>query len=233
METILNCPICHNHCSKDNLGCDRGIKYFSAESNEAGKSVHEKKDEANHVHTERREHSHGQEERGRHGEGHGREQGKRGDEHCRLHGTEHGRHGEKENCRKEFECEPKDDLFSLMRACGHYLHHRSPHGNTQMEILHLLEKNGDMQQQDIQDILRIQSGSISEVITKLENKGLVERKKNEEDQRRIILAITEEGKKSCVTMDTEGNEELFSVLNGQQQEELKTMLKMLLDNWKE
>lgn len=24
-----NCPMCHNHCPKDNLGCGRGREYFN------------------------------------------------------------------------------------------------------------------------------------------------------------------------------------------------------------
>lgn len=130
--------------------------------------------------------------------------------------------------------EQKDDLFSLLRACGHYLHHRSGHGDTQMEILRLLNRSGEIQQQDIQDMLRIRPGSVSEVVSKLENKGLVERKKNEEDQRRIVIAITEAGRQACTEPAEEGNDdELFASLDEQQKEDLKKSLKTLLADWKE
>ena len=90
-----------------------------------------------------------------------------------------------------------------------------------------------MQQQEIQEMLHVRPGSVSEVITKLENKGLVERKKNEEDQRRIVLAITDEGRQACSESSEEENDELFAVLNDEQKEELKKTLKALLENWKD
>lgn len=32
------CPICHNHCPKDNLGCGRGIEYFSNQGDNTSSS---------------------------------------------------------------------------------------------------------------------------------------------------------------------------------------------------
>lgn len=208
-------------------------------------------DNRGHSHEDNHEHGHennrGQEHKNRREHGH---EGRCGHEHedRREHGHEdmyergHGSRCEEDHIQEEHrgkgkrkvgEFEQKDDLSSLLKACGHFLHHRSGRGDTQMQILRLLNQGGEMQQQDIQDMLRVRPGSISEVITKLENKGLVERKKDEEDQRRIVLAITDEGKKTCAESTEEENAELFTVLDDQQQEELKKTLKILLEKWKD
>jgi DNA-binding MarR family transcriptional regulator len=250
MTAITNCPLCHNHCPAENLGCDKGKTYFSIEAGQlvtngdgeesnAGKTDSRRNrrsdrgQEHNHEHTEKHGH---ESERGREGkrEEHNQDENRDGKRHQGRKEDARSGHGRMHEERdEEFGYEQKDDLYSLMRACGHYLHRRSGHGDTQMKILRLLGHNGEMLQQDIQDILHIQAGSISEVITKLENKGLVERKKNEEDQRRIEIVITEEGKKAGLESSDEENTELFSVLDEKQKEELQESLKKLLEKWKE
>jgi len=248
MEELKNCPICHNHCPIDSLSCDRGRNYFSAsadpenpESRDSrdGREDREKRyDRAQGV-AGSREHSweHG----GEHGGEHSREHDEEGrhDHRERMHdhgGSRHGsgreEHLQGDAAERQNGWEQKEDLYSLMKACGHYLHHNSGHGDTQTEILKLLDRNGEMPQQEVQDVLRIQSGSVSEIITKLERKGLVERKKMEDDQRKIVLVLTEEGKKTGTASEEKESSDLFRSLDAQQKEELKEMLKVLLHDWK-
>lgn len=35
------CPCCHNHCQKENLGCERGINYFSRDNGSEDKDIKE------------------------------------------------------------------------------------------------------------------------------------------------------------------------------------------------
>ena len=51
-----------------------------------------------------------------------------------------------------------------------------------------------MSQKEMQDKLDIQSGSISELISKLEKKELVIRQPDSADRRRMILFLTEKGR---------------------------------------
>ena len=56
---------------------------------------------------------------------------------------------------------------------------------------------GDLYQKELQYILGIRPGSMSEIVTKLEKRGLLVRKRDEKDMRRARLSITEEGM-ACV-----------------------------------
>lgn len=94
---ITNCNQCPNQCPKDALKCGRGRRYFEQLENAAG-DIGESK-EGGYGRAEGR-HGHGE---GHFDHGSGRQQ----------HG---GREGGGGHARPE-------DLYGLMRACGHYLHH--------------------------------------------------------------------------------------------------------------
>lgn len=128
----------------------------------------------------------------------------------------------------------QNDLYSMMRYCGHYLYHRSGkgHGAGQERILGILAKRECMTQKELQSILQIQPGSMSEILTKMEEKNLISRRKDEEDKRKSIIELTEEGRKANAENDTRDGKELFQVLSGSEQEELKVILRKLTDNWK-
>lgn len=126
-----------------------------------------------------------------------------------------------------------DDLGSLMRACGHFLYHSGGERNGQVRILRILSKSESISQKELQEILAIQPGSISEILSKMENRGLIKRERDEVDKRKIIVSITESGKNSLNNGEkNRHNQDKFAVLTEEQKEELKKMLGMLLDSWK-
>ncbi len=89
-----------------------------------------------------------------------------------------------------------------------------------------------MLQQDIQDILHIQAGSLSEIVGKLEAKGYLTKERDEHDQRKMILKITAKGRRSPEEqVYLKSREDLFSSLTEQEQEQMKKILRKLLDNW--
>lgn len=128
----------------------------------------------------------------------------------------------------------QNDLYSMMRYCGHYLYHRSGkgHGAGQERILSILAKRESMTQKELQSILQIQPGSMSEILAKMEEKNLISRRKDEEDKRKSIIELTETGRKTNAENDTRDGKDLFRVLSESEQEELKVILRKLTDNWK-
>ena len=126
----------------------------------------------------------------------------------------------------------RESLEGLMSACGHHLHHRGRRGGGQGGILALLAEQESIDQKDLQNLLQIQPGSVSEILTKLEQKGLIIREKNEDDRRRSVIRLTEMGRKALEGQTKRVNEaDMFAVLSKEEQEELKILLKKLLDSW--
>lgn len=125
-----------------------------------------------------------------------------------------------------------DDLFRLMRRCGHVLYHSQDQNNGQGRIIHILAMRGTLSQRELQEILHIQAGSLSEIVGKLEAKGYLTKERDEKDQRKMILKITPKGRKSTEEKAyLKSRQELFSSLNEKEQEQMKKLLKKLLDQW--
>lgn len=88
-----------------------------------------------------------------------------------------------------------------------------------------------MTQKELQEVLQIQPGSMSEILAKLEEKGLIVRNKDDEDKRRSVLTLTEAGRESVKEIQ-ENEKPLFGALDENEQEELKKLLGKLLESWK-
>lgn len=73
-----------------------------------------------------------------------------------------------------------------------------------------------MSQKELQDLLGIQAGSMSEIAAKLEDKGLITRVRSEGDRRKVSLSITEQGRVRVAQSDEahilRRRAELFAVL---------------------
>lgn len=150
--------------------------------------------------------------------------GERGHHEGRMHG---GYHGGGRLCMDE------DTLPGLMQACGHQIYHRGRRGGGQEGILSILAEKEQMSQKELQEILQIQPGSMSEILMKLEQKGLIIREKDSEDKRKSIIRLTSTGKEATKEQKPRMDEDnMFSVLSDEEQALLKTMLKKLLDFWR-
>ena len=126
------------------------------------------------------------------------------------------------------------ELLKTMEMCGHFLYHRRGGKRGQARILKLLIENGEMSQRSIQDILDIKSGSLSELVRKMEAENLISREKDEADRRNISIKITPKGieraeENSQILKKQE--QVMFNSLNDEEQEQLYTLLKKLIDDW--
>lgn len=139
-------------------------------------------------------------------------------------GKQRGQHGQSEN----------SELLGKMEKCGHFLYHRRGGKRGQGRILKILLTEGEKTQKELQDYLEIQSGSMSEIVLKMEESGLISREKDESDRRKIKLKITEQGKmvfEEHKKANHEQEKQLFEGLNTEEQDELKQLLSKLLESW--
>ena len=103
---------------------------------------------------------------------------------------------------------------------------------SQGKILKILYNNGDMSQKEMQEKLDIQSGSMSELINKLENKKFIIRLKDNYDRRKVILHLTEEGRRDVERYRQEYQNQMthyFDILDQDEKETLYEILIKLLD----
>lgn len=138
--------------------------------------------------------------------------------------------------REEFKSLPQEDrLMIMLGKCGMILNnkHCSHHGKGR--ILKVLLEEGTMTQSDLQNIIDIRSGSLSEILSKMEDKQLITRKKDKDDKRKVKIKITEKGKETILLKEEEHKnkaKELFNSIDEEEQKQLELILSKLIKSWK-
>lgn len=220
---IKKCIRCGRHCSITALQCERGEQYLKRLQRKDESSIPEK-EESSGCRRERNQHRDVEREQcdGEHGRVHG-------------HGGEnhHGRHG----CRmngNNIQLEDGDDLRHIIRSCADHLYRRGGQKNGQRGILHILSHEEEITQRQLQDMLDIQPGSMSEILSKMEDKGLIERLKDDEDKRRMLVKLTRQGEEHVKEYRLgQRRQDPFSALQEEEKEQLKMLLLKLLTSWKQ
>ena len=123
-------------------------------------------------------------------------------------------------------------LPELMELSGRMLHHRPGAGSYRGQnlALSILAGRESLSQRELQQLLGVQPASMSELVSKLERKGLATREKGE-DRRGNLLRITEAGRAVLPSGRVEPEEALFSALSEDQRQTLSELLKALLRDW--
>lgn len=91
----------------------------------------------------------------------------------------------------------------------------------QCRCLIVLEAVETCSQRELADLLHIRPTSVSEILLKLEQKGLVRRTASGEDKRIILVSLTEAGKEQAVKVRkgrAEAHREMVSVLSPEEKE---------------
>ena len=111
--------------------------------------------------------------------------------------------------------------------------HRRPQGGPargQALVLSILAGREALSQRELQQMLGIQPGSLSELLSKLEVKGYLTREKAE-DRRGNLLRITDAGRAALPEIDADDEADPLSPLSGEQQDQLAELLRTLLNAW--
>lgn len=128
------------------------------------------------------------------------------------------------------------ELTKLMCRCGHAL--RRGHGGkvSQETVIRLLHIDGAMTQRELQERMRVQQSSVSELVKKLEDQGLVSKERDPRDRRKTILRLTEAGERQDATNKQKNrarDQRMFGMLDDHERAELTALLQKLLKSWDE
>lgn len=150
-------------------------------------------------------------------------------------GPGHGGRGFGKNRNSVMDFSNTDDLSQLIHGCSHYLKksEMSNLGGTQQKILGILKEYGDLTQRQLMEILHVKAGSLSEIIKKLEMKELIARKANPQDRRSMLISLTEIGAKQLSDCNNGDCGCDFAILTDEKKEQLRSILKELLNSWYE
>lgn len=127
-----------------------------------------------------------------------------------------------------------NEIIAKLAACGHFIHFKMGGKAGRQRIYSTLLKHGELQQRELQSILGIRSGSLSEILAKAEADGFVEKTRNGLDKRNYNLRLTEMGKEYTPIVQEAHDvrvEKLLGCLSEEQKMELSNMLAVLLNHW--
>lgn len=90
----------------------------------------------------------------------------------------------------------------------------SDYSMAEARILYEIFDNERISARDIVNTLRIDKGYLSRMLKRFEMRGLVERKESEEDSRRALIFLTEDGKAVAEKLIAESNMQVEKALAG-------------------
>lgn len=124
-------------------------------------------------------------------------------------------------------------FMHLMRVSGD-AHRGRDAFSGQGRVLSLLALNNPVAQKELAYVLGIRSQSLAELLTKMEDKGLVERGPNPADRRTRIVSLTDEGRAAARDLEQSKSDvqDPFAALNDEDRDELHRLLGKLIDGVK-
>ena len=125
-------------------------------------------------------------------------------------------------------------LIFNMRDLNHTMRSLYEGKASQKRILIILNEVKNITQRDLTMRLGIKPGSASEILSKLENAGLILRTMSETDRRTADIALTEQGKEMALEAAAQRrkrHKEMFSCLLECEKEELLALLEKLNKDW--
>ncbi len=133
----------------------------------------------------------------------------------------------------EYSLKDIDDKILLnLRDLGMRLRFLYDGKDSQRRALILLLKSGSMSQRELTERLSIKPGSMSEVLAKLETKGMIEKTPLETDKRTAMVSLTEQGTATALEAleyRMEKRVEMFSSLDDDEKITLLLLLERIND----
>ena len=128
-------------------------------------------------------------------------------------------------------------IVDLLGFCGHYIHVNGGGRSGRAPIICALLKHGDaMPQRELMNMFELKAGSLSEVLTKIERDGLIERTLDPQDRRQRIVRLTEEGHAQAM-LEQQSREsfraQALSCFNEDERTQLEDMLARVTAHWKD
>lgn len=121
--------------------------------------------------------------------------------------------------------------------CGHYMHFHGGGRSGQVPIVCMLDRcGGQLSQQELGSHFELKPGSLSEILSKMEAAGLIERTRDTKDRRQLFVKLTRAGSE-LARREHEKRQAFrrvaFSSLTVEEQEQLAEMLEKIRVTWEE
>ena len=128
-----------------------------------------------------------------------------------------------------------DKIIINLRDLGHIMRFLYEGKASQKRILIIVNEVEAITQRDLTEHLGIQPGSASEILSKMENSGLIIRTQNETDRRTTDVRLTDKGRElaaEALAQRQRRHEEMFSCISEEEKEKLLSLLERIYADWR-
>lgn len=237
-----HCPCCQNHCQADALECGKGRRYFQQSKDQRDEFRGQWYGNPDRNHDRDHGWDYGRNDDRNHGGNHDRSQsenygGHPWDGRYRRENDGEGQFGQPHKWGEHFHGEDmslEDILLHQLRSCTHYFRYGMGEKSGQQRILAMLAQRGIITQRELQNMLGVQSGSLSEILNKVESGGYINRRQNERDRRQMDLELTESGREAARHFWEDHMQKarsMFDGLTGEEKQQLSSLLEKMMEHW--
>lgn len=127
-----------------------------------------------------------------------------------------------------------EKLIINLRDISHIMRMQYEGKASQKRILIILRESGTLTQKELTERLGIQPGSASEILSKLENTGLIARIQSKTDRRTTDILLTDAGAElaaQAAEQRQRRHEEMFSCLTSEEKTTLLSLLEKISTDW--
>ncbi|MFT9077212.1 MarR family winged helix-turn-helix transcriptional regulator [Ethanoligenens sp.] len=117
-------------------------------------------------------------------------------------------------------------LGRQMHRCAHRIGHAEGYYREQSRLLMLIAENDGVIQRDLAEEMDVRPSSMTEMLSKMEQLGLVERRQDEKDQRVMHIFLTEQGKNAAKASQNATEEMANTLFAGLADEDVGKMLEL-------
>ena len=163
----------------------------------------------------------------------------RGEEYCRTGKMPEQRHGQENRYEIRMAhyqaTDTNDKLIINLRDLGHIMRFLYEGKASQKRILIIINELETITQRELTEHLGIQPGSASEILSKMENSGLIIRTQNETDRRTTDVRLTDRGRElaaEALAQRQKRHEEMFSCISEEEKQDLLSLLEKIYADWR-
>lgn len=128
-------------------------------------------------------------------------------------------------------------IVDMIGYCGHYMHVNGGGRSGRAPIICAIAKRGgEMPQRALMNLFDLKAGSLSEVLAKIERDGFIERTRDPQDRRQLIIRLTEAGHEQAAFEQARREKfraEALTCLSKEEKEQLEDMLSRVKEHWKQ
>ena len=106
-----------------------------------------------------------------------------------------------------------------------YLH--SPFSTTEARVIHELATRGNREVAELRRELGLDAGYLSRMLSRLEEDGLVARRRSSTDRRRQLVELTAKGRRTFARLDRRSNAEVGAVLRPHSEEQQRRLVEAM------